>query len=109
MPNHVPLPLAPPPSCCRSDGRIGTNMVANLGKMFGLSVDPWVKALKGTQFAAADRQELIGVFNYLEFCLKQVVQDNELGALREVRPPAPPDLSFSCWRAGRQAKGVLAS
>lgn len=42
------------PHC--SDGRIGTNLVANLGKMFGLAVDPWVKALKGTQFASADRQ-----------------------------------------------------
>jgi hypothetical protein len=69
---------------CRSDGRIGTNVVASLGKMFGLSVDPWVKALKGTQFASADRQELIGLFKYLEFCLTQIVQDNELGALREV-------------------------
>lgn len=32
----------------------------------------------------APAQELVGLFNYLEFCLKQVVQDNELGALKEV-------------------------
>jgi hypothetical protein len=38
-----------------------------------------------TQFASTDRVELVKVFNYLEFCLTQVVKDNELGALREVR------------------------
>ncbi len=37
------------------------------------------------QFASADRVELVTLFTYLEFCLTQVVQDNELGALREVR------------------------
>ena len=36
------------------------------------------------QFASADRVELVTLFGYLEFCLTQVVQDNELGALREV-------------------------
>ena len=32
------------------DGRIGTNWLAQLTKSFGLSVDPWVRALQGTQF-----------------------------------------------------------
>lgn len=36
------------------------------------------------QFASADRVELVTLFTYLEFCLTQVVKDNELGALREV-------------------------
>ncbi|KAI7837358.1 hypothetical protein COHA_008797 [Chlorella ohadii] len=65
------------------DGRIGTNWLAQLSKSLGLSVEPWVRALQGTQFASADRVELVTLFTYLEFCLTQVVQDNELGALRE--------------------------
>lgn len=67
------------------DGRVGTNWFAQLSKSLGLSVEPWVRALQGTQFASADRVELVTLFGYLEFCLTQIVQDNELGALREVR------------------------
>jgi hypothetical protein len=58
--------------------------VAQITKALGFSVEPWVRALQGTQFAATDRVELVTVFNYIEFCLTQIVQDNELGALREV-------------------------
>eukprot|EP00887_Chlorella_sp_A99_P003735 scaffold7.g3735.t1 len=65
------------------DGRVGNNWFAGLSKSLGLSVDPWVRALQSTQFASADRLELVELFRYLEFCLTQVVQDNELGALRE--------------------------
>jgi hypothetical protein len=32
-----------------SDGRIGTNWLAQLSKSLGLSVEPWVRALQGTQ------------------------------------------------------------
>ena len=31
------------------DGRIGTNWLAQLSKSLGLSVEPWVRALQGTQ------------------------------------------------------------
>ncbi|GBF93905.1 magnesium chelatase subunit H [Raphidocelis subcapitata] len=65
------------------DGRIGTNFLTTLVKFTGLYVDPWVRALQGSEFAAADRLELVTVFRYLEFCLEQVVKDNELGALKE--------------------------
>ncbi|GIL68376.1 hypothetical protein Vafri_21675 [Volvox africanus] len=65
------------------NGRIGTNFVTQLLKFTGFYVDPWVRALQNGEFAKADRQELITLFNYLEFCLTQVVKDNELGALVE--------------------------
>jgi len=65
------------------DGRIGTNFLTQLTKFTGFYVDPWVRALQGTEFAAADRSALLDLFAYLEFCLNQVVKDNELGALTE--------------------------
>ncbi|PNH11098.1 Magnesium-chelatase subunit ChlH, chloroplastic [Tetrabaena socialis] len=65
------------------DGRIGTNIVAAMLKFTGFYVDPWVRGLQNGEFEKADRQELITVFNYLEFCLTQIVKDNELGALVE--------------------------
>ena len=39
--------------------------------------------LQGTQFGKANREELRVLFNYLQFCLEQVVKDNELGALKQ--------------------------
>lgn len=75
------------------DGRIGTNWLASLSKNLGLSVDPWVRALQGTRFAAADRLQLVELFRFLEFCLNQVVQDNELGALREASGGGRPGLN----------------
>lgn len=66
-----------------ADGRIGQSFVPLLMKWTGFYMDPWVRALKYTEFSAADRNELIDVFNYLQFCLTQVVKDNEVGALKE--------------------------
>jgi hypothetical protein len=65
-------------------------------------VEPWVRALQGTQFAATDRVELVTVFNYIEFCLTQIVQDNELGALREVGGAG---LAGLAWRLLRLVGG----
>ena len=65
------------------DGRIGKNWIAEFSKALGVGVEPWVRALQNTEFAAADRLELVSVFDFLEFCLTQVVKDNELGALTE--------------------------
>lgn len=49
--------------------------------MAGLSGGtPWKKALMDTGFDVTE-EELTPLFEYLEFCLKQVVADNELGAL----------------------------
>jgi magnesium chelatase subunit H len=66
-----------------ADGRIGSNPIASMMKYTGFYREPWVRALSGTEFAKADRQELVNLFNYLEFCLTQIVKDNELGALAE--------------------------
>lgn len=39
--------------------------------------------LQATEFKKANKDELRSVFQYLEFCLEQVVKDNELGALEQ--------------------------
>lgn len=39
--------------------------------------------MQGTKFAKADKNQLAGVFKYLEGCLEQIVKDNELGALKQ--------------------------
>ena len=41
------------------------------------------RGAQGTAFAKADKKQLAGVFTYLDFCLEQIVKDNELGALRQ--------------------------
>ena len=66
-----------------SDGRIGSNPMAQLMKFTGFYLEPWKRALRGTEFTKVDSQSLVDMFNYLEFCLTQVVKDNELGALAE--------------------------
>merc|ERR1719359_550758 len=53
----------------------------NLGAMFG-GGSPMRKALLDVGFDVSD-DELAPVFSYCEFCLKQVVADNEMGALLE--------------------------
>lgn len=39
--------------------------------------------LQGTKFQKADKEEMRGLFEYLQICLEKVVMDNELGALTE--------------------------
>lgn len=89
------------------DGRIGSNPLASLIKWTGLYQEPWVRALEGGEFGAANGQEMVTLFQYLEFCLTQVVMDNELGAL-QARLPSPTQtahvgigksaVSASLWR-----------
>ena len=70
-------PLRPP----RRPGALGA-----LGGMFGNTAValPWGDALKGTQFdGKVDVVASRKLFEYLRFCLEQVVKDNELGALTE--------------------------
>lgn len=54
------------------DGRIGTNYLSMIIKFTGFYVDPWVRALQGGEFASADRNDLVTLFKYLDFCLTQV-------------------------------------
>lgn len=65
------------------DGRIGNNVLPTLLKWTGFYQDPITRALQGSEFSTANRNDLGNTFKYLEFCLEQVVKDNELGALVE--------------------------
>lgn len=65
------------------DGRIKRSAVNSFAQAIGFTVEPYVKALKGTRFAGADRGELKKLFAYLDFCLDQVVADNEVGAFTD--------------------------
>merc|ERR1719502_125855 len=56
-------------------------MMENLGALFQ-GGSPMRKALLAEGFDVSD-EELAPVFTYCEFCLKQVVADNEMGALLE--------------------------
>lgn len=44
---------------------------------------PWKKALGEKGFSGVSDEVLAPLFDYLEFCLKQIVADNEVGALVE--------------------------
>jgi len=67
------------------DGRVGANALSNLAGLFGQQggVAPWMNPIKKTQFKTANPANLSSQFEYLKFCLEQVVKDNELGALKE--------------------------
>jgi magnesium chelatase subunit H len=64
------------------DGRVAQGMLGGLASMFGNdSLAPWLDPIKGTQFKKIDPAMTKKQFDYLRFCLEQVVKDNELGAL----------------------------
>ncbi|MEX0269779.1 magnesium chelatase subunit H [Leptolyngbyaceae cyanobacterium UHCC 1019] len=61
------------------EGRVSKlSMFSNL---FNNKKAPWVEALHTAGYTAVDSELLKPLFEYLQFCLKQVVADNELGAL----------------------------
>ncbi|KAI9132522.1 magnesium chelatase subunit H [Acaryochloris sp. CCMEE 5410] len=62
------------------EGRVSKVSPLNLFN-FGRQEEPWVKALKEAGFPDVDQEALTPLVEYLEFCLNQVVADNELGAL----------------------------
>lgn len=66
-----------------ADGRIGSNPISQLMKFTGFYQEPWVRALGGGEFGRFNGQDMVNMFDYLEFCLTQIVSDNELGALAE--------------------------
>merc|ERR1719327_795297 len=65
------------------DGRIDVAFVDILGKLSGAKEDPWVRALNKTAFKNANKEEMDKMFEYLNFCLLQVVKDNEINAMVE--------------------------
>merc|ERR1711935_652396 len=56
---------------------------ANLGQMFGQK-KPYTQAIIDAGFPKVEEERLEGVMTYIEFCLKQVVADNELGGIMEL-------------------------
>ena len=72
-----------------SSGRVKEvkNMFDEVGGMIGAMMGakkPWTKAIMDAGFSAVNEERLAPVFAYLEFCLKQVVADNELGGIMEL-------------------------
>ena len=65
----------------KNDGRIDASFMTAFAKIAGLSA--YEEALNKTQFKGANREALNAQFDYLSFCLTQIVKDNELGALVE--------------------------
>ena len=59
------------------------NVTDTLGSLFGFKKDPWVEYLSKTKFKKANQEKMKATFEFLAFCLKQVVADNELGALKQ--------------------------
>jgi magnesium chelatase subunit H len=62
-----------------AEGRIERVSVLNFFNMG--RKEPWIEALHQCGYAKVDAAAIKPLFEYLEFCLKQVVADNELGAL----------------------------
>jgi len=62
-----------------ADGRVSKVSKLNFFNMG--KKEPWLEALHQAGYPKVDPQALKPLFEYLEFCLQQVVADNELGAL----------------------------
>lgn len=72
-----------------SDGRVKEvkNMLDEVGNMLGTMMgrkQPWTQAIIDAGFPKVEEDRLAGVVKYLEFCLKQVVANNELGGIMEL-------------------------
>ncbi|NJN91374.1 MAG: magnesium chelatase subunit H [Leptolyngbyaceae cyanobacterium SL_5_14] len=62
-----------------ADGRVSRVAKLNFFNM-GKKV-PWIESLQESGYPKVDPEAIKPLFEYLEFCLKQIVADNELGAL----------------------------
>jgi len=72
-----------------SEGRIKevNNVFDEVGNFFskiGGQQKPWTKAIIDAGFPEVSEERLSPVIKYLEFCLKQIVADNELGGIMEL-------------------------
>lgn len=60
------------------------NVQPVLSNLFGFAKrEPWMDALRNTKYKNVDQAKLNTLFEFLAFCLKQVVADNELGGLKQ--------------------------
>ncbi|KAM3091758.1 magnesium chelatase subunit H [Phormidesmis sp. 146-12] len=62
-----------------ADGRVSKVTMLNFFNMG--KKEPWIESLHSAGYTKVDVEQIKPLFEYLEFCLKQVVADNELGAL----------------------------
>jgi magnesium chelatase subunit H len=62
-----------------AEGRVERVSVLNFFNMG--RKEPWIEALHQQGYTQVDTAAIKPLFEYLEFCLKQIVADNELGAL----------------------------
>ncbi len=62
-----------------ADGRV--SLVSKLNFFNMGKKEPWIEALHQAGYPKVDAAALKILFEYLEFCLQQIVADNELGAL----------------------------
>jgi magnesium chelatase subunit H len=66
-----------------AEGRVSQkSMLGNLFAGFGgAKLEPWIEALHNLGYTQIDSESLKPLFEFLQFCLQQVVADNELGGL----------------------------
>jgi magnesium chelatase subunit H len=62
-----------------ADGRV--SKVSKLNFLNMGKKEPWIEAMHQLGYTKVDPQALKPLFEYLEFCLQQIVADNELGAM----------------------------
>ena len=62
------------------EGRVSLKTMLNVFN-FSKRQEPWVAALHQAGYKSVDEEALKPLFDYLQFCLKQVVADNELASL----------------------------
>jgi magnesium chelatase subunit H len=62
-----------------ADGRV--SKVSKLNFLNMGKKEPWIEAMHQLGYTKVDAQALKPLFEYLEFCLQQIVADNELGAM----------------------------
>ena len=62
-----------------ADGRVSKVTKLNFFNMG--KKEPWIETLHNAGYPKVNAERIKPLFEYLEFCLKQVIADNELGAL----------------------------
>jgi magnesium chelatase subunit H len=65
----------------RSDSEGRVSIMSKLNIFGGNKPEPWVTVLQDAGYGQVNLEEVKPLFEYLEFCLKQICADNELGGL----------------------------
>uniref|UniRef100_A0A0G4FNK7 magnesium chelatase n=1 Tax=Chromera velia CCMP2878 TaxID=1169474 RepID=A0A0G4FNK7_9ALVE len=70
----------------KSTGRVkdSKSFLEIAGSLFGgFTKKPWTKALQTFGFDKCNEKDMVPLFEFLDFCLKQIVADNEMGGLMD--------------------------